>query len=144
MKRFLAVYLGSPDSPARKQWNAMDEAVRKKRESAGIEAWIGWGEEHGASTVDTGTPLGKTKCVDARGVSDTRNAICGYVIVEAESHDAAARLFLDHPHFSIFPGESVEIMECLPLPPDVSAQKRRTATSRGARPRNGAKGSVRA
>jgi len=25
-------------------------------------------------------------------------------------------LFIDHPHFSIFPGQSVEIMECLPLP----------------------------
>jgi hypothetical protein len=137
MKRFLAVYLGSSDSPARKQWNAMDEAARKKRESTGIEAWMRWGEEHEVSIADTGTPLGKTKHVDAKGVSDTRNAICGYAIVEAESHDAAARLFLDHPHFSIFPGESVEIMECLPLPPYVSAQRRRTAA-----PRKGAKRSV--
>ena len=38
-----------------------------------------------------------------------------YVIVQAESHDAAARLFENHPHFMIFPGDSVEIMECLPL-----------------------------
>ena len=40
----------------------------------------------------------------------------GYVIVQAESHEAAARLFENHPHFAIFPGDSVEIMECLPLP----------------------------
>jgi len=142
MKRFLAVYLGSPDSPARTQWNAMDEAARKQRERAGIEAWMRWGEEHEASIVDTGTPLGKTRRTDAEGVSDISNAICGYVVVEAESHEAAARLFLGHPHFSIFPGESVEIIECLPLPPDVSAQKRPAATPRRARPRNGAKGRV--
>lgn len=142
MKRFLAVYLGSSDSQAHKQWKAMDEAARTERERAGIEAWMRWGDQHEVFIADTGTPLGKTKCVDARGVTDTRNALCGYVIVEAESHDAAAQLFLDHPHFSMFPGESVEIVECLPLPPDVGAQRRRTAAPRGARPRKGAKGSV--
>jgi hypothetical protein len=39
-----------------------------------------------------------------------------YVLVRAESHEAAARMFENHPHFTIFPGDSVEIMECLPLP----------------------------
>jgi hypothetical protein len=38
------------------------------------------------------------------------------VIVEAESHEAAARLFENHPHFAIFPGDSVEIMEFVPIP----------------------------
>jgi hypothetical protein len=38
------------------------------------------------------------------------------VIVQAESHEAAAKLFENHPHFTIFPGDSVEIMECLRLP----------------------------
>lgn len=33
-----------------------------------------------------------------------------------ESHEEAAKLFISHPHFKIFPGESVEIMECLPMP----------------------------
>ena len=40
----------------------------------------------------------------------------GYVTLHAESHDAAAKLFENHPHFTIFPGEAVEIMECLPIP----------------------------
>ena len=30
--------------------------------------------------------------------------------------EAAAKLFERHPHFTIFPGDSVEIMECVPLP----------------------------
>jgi hypothetical protein len=116
MKRFVAIYLGSQDSAAFKQWTAMDENQRRQRERSGIEAWIGWGKQHESAIVDGGVPLGKTKRIDPNGVSDTRNMMAGYVIVQAESHEAAARLFENHPHFSIFPGESVEIMECLPIP----------------------------
>ena len=36
--------------------------------------------------------------------------------MQAESYDDAAKLFLNHPHFTIFPGDSVEVMECLPMP----------------------------
>jgi hypothetical protein len=116
MKRFLAVYVGSQESAAFKQWNAMPEAARKERQRSGMEAWMRWGKEHETSIVDQGTPLGKTKRADADGVSDTKNMMTGYVIIEAESHAAAARLFAGHPHFSIFPGQSVEIVECLPMP----------------------------
>ena len=75
-----------------------------------------WGAANAAAIVDQGSPLGKTKRASAQGVSDSKNALTGYVIVQAESHEAAARLFESHPHFAIFPGDSVEIMECLPLP----------------------------
>jgi hypothetical protein len=49
-------------------------------------------------------------------VSDIKNSMTGYVVVQAESHEAAAGMFKNHPHFAIFPGDSVEIMECLPMP----------------------------
>jgi hypothetical protein len=39
-----------------------------------------------------------------------------YTIVRADSHDAAAKLFENHPHFTIFPGDSVEVMPVLPIP----------------------------
>ncbi|WIY51869.1 hypothetical protein O9Z70_10280 [Devosia sp. YIM 151766] len=63
-----------------------------------------------------GSPLGKTLLANRDGVTPMANAVAAYVIVEAESHTAAARMFEDHPHFSIFPGTGVEIMECLPMP----------------------------
>lgn len=116
MKRFLAIYLGSPSSPAITQWDATTEAERKERQGSGVEAWMRWRKEHEAAIVDAGAPLGRTKRVDRSGVSDIRNLMTGYVVIEAESHEDAARMFANHPHFSIFPGESVEIMECLPLP----------------------------
>ena len=116
MKTFLAIYIGTDAAVAKSGWNELDEAARKAREAAGMEAWMAWGEANAAAIVDQGAPLGKTKRASPEGISDLKNAMTGYVIVRAESHQAAARLFEDHPHFAIFPGDSVEIMECLPLP----------------------------
>ena len=116
MKKFMAIYLGSPSEAPMAQWKALDEKTRKEREGAGMSAWMKWGEENAGRIVDQGAPLGKTKRVDAKGASDTKNLMAGYTIVEAESHEAAAEMFLNHPHFTIFPGEAVEIMECLPMP----------------------------
>jgi hypothetical protein len=114
MKKFLAIYMGTPATF--EKWTQLDAATRKERETAGMRAWMDWGITNKAAIVDQGTPLGKTKRASSQGLSDTRNALTGYTIVQAESHEAAAKLFLNHPHFTIFPGESVEIMECLPLP----------------------------
>jgi hypothetical protein len=116
MKKFLAIYLGTPATREKSGWDAMDPAKRKQREEAGIEAWMEWGTTHAAAIVEQGGPLGKTKRTSAQGVADTKNSMTGYVVIQAESHEAAARMFEKHPHFTIFPGESVEIMECLPIP----------------------------
>lgn len=116
MKKFLAVFLGTPASVERAGWNQLDPAKRQEREAAGMKAWGDWMVTHQGAIVATGGPLGKTKRAAAEGVSDTKNDIAGYVIVQAESHAAAAQMFVKHPHFSIFPGEAVEIMECLPIP----------------------------
>lgn len=114
MKRFVALYLGSESS--RSAWEKLSEAERKEREAAGMKAWGEWMATHQKSIVETGGPLGKTKRIDPRGILDTKNAVAAYIVVQAESHDKAAKLFLNHPHFSIFPGDSVEIMEVLPIP----------------------------
>ena len=49
-------------------------------------------------------------------MEETSNDICAFTIVRADSHEAAAKLFDKHPHFSIFPGDSVDIMPVLPIP----------------------------
>ena len=116
MKRFLAIYIGTQAALERAQWNQLDEEKRKELQATGIKAWMEWGTTHSAAIVDQGSPLGKTKRASPQGITDTKNTMTGYVIVQAESHEAAARLFENHPHFTIFPGDSVEIMECLPLP----------------------------
>jgi len=109
MAKFLALYMGTPDlQPA----GPPDEATIGR----GMAAWQTWMVDHAGQVVDAGGPLGKTKQASKAGISDTRNAVAGYTIVEADSHEAAVRLFENHPHFAIFPGHAVEVMEVLPIP----------------------------
>lgn len=116
MKTFLAIYTGTPATFEKAGWNTLDPASRAQREQAGIKAWTDWGTTNLSAIVDNGAPLGKTKRVGPDGITDIKNAMTGYTILRAESHEEAAKLFLNHPHFTIFPGEAVEIMECLPIP----------------------------
>jgi len=114
MKQFLAVYLGTPD--AMSSWNALPESERHARAADGVRAWHAWVDRYRDQIVVDGAPLGRTKSIGPSGISDVRNAMTAFTVVRAESHDAAAKLFEGHPHFTIFPGESVEVMECLPIP----------------------------
>jgi hypothetical protein len=120
MKNFLAIYIGTAAAFEKSPWSAMDDTARKAREAAGMEAWRKWGVDNASAIVDQGSPLGKTKRASPEGLTNIKNVMTGYVIIRAESHEAAAKLFENHPHFTVFPGDSVEIMECLPLPGQLS------------------------
>ncbi|TAK90761.1 MAG: hypothetical protein EPO06_07590 [Burkholderiaceae bacterium] len=114
MKNFLAIYLGTPAAMA--QWNSMPDSEKQKRQVEGVQAWHAWVDRNKASIVEIGGPLGRTKSVSSAGIADIRNSMTAFTVVQAESHEAAAKLFENHPHFTFFPGESIEIMECLPIP----------------------------
>lgn len=114
MKQFLAIFTGN--SATMRNWMAEDEEARKRKTQQGMRAWNAWVEQHRQAIVEMGAPVGKTKRIGRDGVSDITNNIGAYNVVQAESYDAAAAMFLNHPHFTLFPGEAVEIMECLPIP----------------------------
>jgi hypothetical protein len=113
---YLAVFLASKTSPRVKAWMTLPEAERRAREKEGIALWKAWVEKHEAAIVTMGGPLGKTKKITQRGIEDTSNEMGAFMVVRAASHEAAAKLFEKHPHFTIFPGESVEVMPVLPIP----------------------------
>jgi hypothetical protein len=113
---YLAVFLGSKTSPRMTAWMALPEAERRAKEQAGMAAWKAWAEKHQAAVSVMGGPLGKTKKISERGVEDVGNEMSAFMVVRADSHAAAARLFENHPHFAIFPGDSVEVMPVLPIP----------------------------
>ena len=106
MPKFMAIYIGKPGA-------AMPDEATVAR---GMQAWSDWMQKNAARITGGGGPLGKTKRVNKDGVADATNNIAAYVIVEADDHDAAARLFEGHPHFTIFPGDGVDVMPCLPIP----------------------------
>ena len=113
---YLAVFLGSKTSPRMKAWMALPEGERKAKEKEGITAWKAWIEKHASATAAMGGPLGKTKKITPGGISDVSDDLSGYMVVRADSHEAAAKMFENHPHFAIFPGESDEVMPVMPIP----------------------------
>ena len=113
---YLAVFLGSKTSAKMIAWNALPEAERQAKARAGIAAWKAWVEKHQGAVAATGGPLGKTKRITQRGIEDISNELGAFMVIRAESHEAAAKLFENHPHFTIFPGEAVEVMPILPIP----------------------------
>ena len=109
MKTYLALYIGCALS-------SESSEISKETQQEGMQAWWRWMEKNAANIVDAGGPLGRTLRVSAHGVEGHSNLLTGYIIVKAESHEKAALLFENHPHFSIFPGDSVEIIECTDIP----------------------------
>jgi len=113
---FLAVFLGSKTTAKMAAWNALPETERRAKEQQGVAAWHAWVEKREADLVALGGPLGKTKKADSSGIADISNEMSAFSVVRAASHEAAAKMFENHPHFAIFPGERVEIMPVLPIP----------------------------
>ncbi len=85
------------------------EEMKAQGEKLGKDM-MAWTEKNAAHLVDRGQPLGKTKRVTANGIEDTANDLNYYCIVEADSHEAAAKLFTDNPHMQI-PTSYVDVME---------------------------------
>jgi len=112
MKKFLAVFTTNSEKMAAFNQNPNAQQISIK----GIAAWHQWMEDNMSAIVETGGPLSRTTRVTLDGIAEFRNNLGGYLIVQAESQADAAKLFLDHPSFAIFPGEAVEVMEVLPIP----------------------------
>lgn len=110
MAKFLAVYIGTATDDEKAQ--PLDRTV----EQAGMTAWGRWMEENAGAILDQGGPLGHTKAIDRGGIRDSRNQMTAYLILEADSLEEAAARFRNHPHFTIFPGDRVEVVECLEMP----------------------------
>lgn len=95
------VLFGIPSAAMQDWMTNTDEATRKEQTDKLMQDWQAWMTGHASVIVDKGLPLGKTKRVTAEGVADTRNDLNWYLVVEAESHEAAANLLKGHPHLQI-------------------------------------------
>lgn len=104
--KFIVFYLIPASVMA--DWAKTDPNTRKAAEDKMKAEWQQWMGDHAKSMTLT-EACGKTKKVTASGISDTKNDICLYSFVEAESPEAAAQIFKDHPHLQI-PQSSIEVM----------------------------------
>ncbi len=113
LKKFIVLYLVPTDVLA--GWAKTDPAIKKTEEEKMRAGWQRWMGDH-AKIVRITEAAGKTKAVTASGIEDTRNEIMLYSIVEAASHDEAAKAFASHPHLTI-PQSSIQVMEIRAMGP---------------------------
>ena len=95
------------------EWQKTDPQQRAASENDMMVQWQKWSAEN-ASTILSTEIGGKTKNVLATGITDTRNDIVVFSVVQGASHDAVASLYLSHPHLQI-PNASIQIMEVKPM-----------------------------
>lgn len=111
MKHFTVIYI----APVRmlEEWMKKPEAERKAEEAKMQQEWGVWMGAHKDAVLNT-IALGTTKRVSQGGIEDAKNGMMLSSYVTAESTEAAAELFKDHPHLGI-PGATIEIMEARPM-----------------------------
>jgi hypothetical protein len=109
MGKYLAIYNGVADETTKREFGE-----QQQREF--MAAWGTWAQAHQDVLIDPGSPLAMKKLVTAQGVEDFTDSKTGYAIVEAGSHDEAVQIFAKHPHLSLIQGNSIEVLECPPVP----------------------------
>ena len=110
---YLAVFLSNKTSPRWRAWYAMSDEERRAKDVEGLAALKAWDEKHRDAIVYMGGPLGPTKRTSKRAWRTSSNELTVFVVVRASSHEAAAKLFEGHPHFTIFPCDAVDVMPLL-------------------------------
>jgi hypothetical protein len=110
-QKFLVLYLVPASVIA--DWQKTDAEKRAPAEQKMQAEWRQWMTDHAAMIVSSEAG-GKTKRVTPSGVADFKNDImlCSYM--EADSHEAAAKAFENHPHLQI-PQASIEVMAVRPM-----------------------------
>jgi hypothetical protein len=109
MGKYLAIYNGIADDTAKGEFS-------QEQQREFMAAWGAWAQANQHALLDPGSPLNTKKVVTAQGVKDFTDSKTGYAIVEADSHDEAIQIFAKHPHLSLIQGNSIEVLECPPVP----------------------------
>lgn len=112
MKTFLVIFTCAENSQNHLKWKTLSPEMRAERVNAGEEALKKWNETNKDRILFEGGPLsGRTKLIDQQGVKDLPSRLGSFLVIQADSGEEAASLFVSHPHFSYFPGDGVEILE---------------------------------
>ncbi len=102
MTKYLVLYRSKMTATEQMSQSTPEQA------QAGMDAWMAWAEKAGDAIVDLGSPLAT---VEAGG--DGGDSIGGYSILQAESHEALAKILDGHPHRQI---GTIQTLEFLSMP----------------------------
>ena len=112
MKKYLALFVAPVEAYDKMKADMKTQSPEEQQK--GMAEWERWMTTHKANLVDPGAPVGSAKRVTTSGVTDAHNTIGGYMIVQAENADEAAKLFNDMPHFGVADA-AIEVMEIVPM-----------------------------
>ena len=115
MPRFVAVYTMKPEDVAafRRRSKSEQEAIEGRPEGVG-----GVGQAQRRRHRRDRRYGGQDRARHQSGIADAQNQIAGFLIVEAADITAAAGLFQDHPHITVFPGDGIDVMPVVTGPPE--------------------------
>ncbi len=117
MKSFLAIFTCAENSKNHEEWKKLTEEAQKEIMKKGMMALDQWNEKYKNQVIFDGGPLSEmTKKVDRHGVQETPSQMGTFLLIQANSHEEAAKVFLDHPHFALFPGDGIDVLERLDQP----------------------------
>jgi hypothetical protein len=105
MQKFIALYC--MPIQGLEDWAKVPAEERKGKEDAMKAKWDEWMAVKKEMVVTT-AGVGKTKRVTVQSVTDAKNDIMLYSIVQGESQDAVAKAFEGHPHLDI-PGAWIDV-----------------------------------
>lgn len=112
MQKYLVLYM-MPTSGL-DAWKEKPEAERKEAELKMQQEWQAWGAANAGAILEA-AGAGAAKRVTKAGIADARNEIMLYSIVQAESDEAIAKMFENHPHLGI-PEAWIDIMPANVIP----------------------------
>lgn len=95
------------------EWSKTEPQQREASEKKMMQEWQQWSAAHADMILSTEVG-GRTKQVQSHGVTDTRNDIVVYSMVQGASHEAVAAAYQNHPHLQI-PHATVQVMEVKPM-----------------------------
>jgi hypothetical protein len=108
MAKYMILYLSSESA------RDMMSGATPEQMKAGMDAWMAWAGKAGDAIVDMGTPTAHATHAGPASRPGVEE-ISGYSIVQGDSAEAIAAVLDGHPHLDM-PGNSIEVLEMLPMP----------------------------
>lgn len=110
--KYVAIYR-APQSII-EDWMKKPEAERNAEMKQMEGDWQAWKQKF-AVMIKESAGLGKNTQVSSSGATPLKNDLMMYTVVEAETPEAAAEIFRNHPHLAI-PQATIDIMPSNSMP----------------------------
>jgi len=109
MKKFIALYYNTSGA------HQPNQELTEEQKQQMLAPWGVWAEKCGTQLIDMGSPFAPASFSgNGEAWQSSKHFVTGYSMVQAESLEAAQKLFHRHPIYA-YPDHAIEISECVPM-----------------------------